>query len=145
MRRPRRYLTAAAVGQTRRPLHALARCPGAMQDVSVQARRRLREYLIGRLTRGVGAADAEWEKAAVRTKAGDLLCREGCFGCCLGAFEISLPEALVLRAAVSRLGEGSQPRIRERAARVLARGAASFPGDPLIGVLDPGRSDEQDA
>jgi Fe-S-cluster containining protein len=101
--------------------------------------------LITRLARGVGAADVEWEKAAARTKTGDLLCREGCFGCCVGAFEISLPEALVLRAAVSRLPESSRTRVRERAMRVLARGAASFPGDPLTGVLDPGRSDEQDA
>ena len=106
---------------------------------------RSRVNLIDRLRRGVGDADAEWEKAVARTRPGDLLCREGCFGCCLGSFEISLPEALVLRDAVSALPESRRTRVRERAARLVARGAASFPGDPVAGVLDPGRSEEQDA
>jgi len=97
------------------------------------------------LRRRVGAADAEWEKAAARTRPGDLLCREGCFGCCLGSFEISLPEALVLRDAVSALPESRRTRVQERAAQLVARGNASFPGDPAAGVLDPGRSDEQDS
>jgi Fe-S-cluster containining protein len=101
--------------------------------------------LIDRLRSGVGDADAEWEKAAAGTRPGDLLCREGCFGCCLGSFEISLPEALVLRDAVSALPESRRTRVRERAARLVARGAAPFPGDPIAGVLDPGRSEEQDA
>ena len=101
--------------------------------------------LIDRLRTGVGAADAEWEKAAARTRPGDLLCREGCFGCCLGSFEISLPEALVLRDAVSALPESTRTRIHERAARLVARGAASFPGDSAAGILDPGRSERQDA
>lgn len=109
------------------------------------AESRSRAYLINRLETGVGAADAEWRKAAARTRPGDLLCREGCFGCCLGSFEISLPEALVLGAAVSALPEPPRTRVRERAARLVIRGAASFPGDPVAGVLDPGRSEEQDA
>ncbi len=101
--------------------------------------------LIDRLRSGLGGADAEWAKAAARTRPGDLLCREGCFGCCLGSFEISLPEALVLRDAVSKLPESRRTRVRERAARLVARGASSFPGDPVAGVFDPGRSEEQDA
>jgi Fe-S-cluster containining protein len=101
--------------------------------------------LIDRLRKGLGAADAEWEKAAAHARPGDLLCREGCFGCCLGSFEISLPEALVLRGAVSALPESTRSRVREKAARLVARGAASFPGNPVAGVLDPGRSEEQDA
>jgi len=101
--------------------------------------------LIDRLRAGIGTADAAWVKAAEHARPGDVLCREGCFGCCLGSFEISLPEALVLRDAVSALPEPRQTHIRERAARLVARGAQSFPGDPVAGVLDPGRSDEQDA
>jgi len=145
MRRPRRYLTAAPVGQTRRPFFALARRPNARQDAPKVAERGSRHKLINRLRWRVGAADAEWEKAAARTRPGDLVCREGCFGCCLGSFEISLPEALVLRDAVSALPESRRTRIRERAARLVARGAASFPGDPVAGVLDPDRSEEEDA
>lgn len=101
--------------------------------------------LIDRLRSGVEAADAEWEKAAARVHPGDLLCREGCFGCCLGSFEISLPEALVLRDAVAALPEPKRTRVRERAARLVATSAASFPGDPDAGVLDPDRSEEQEA
>ncbi|MEO8585491.1 MAG: YkgJ family cysteine cluster protein [Acidobacteriota bacterium] len=101
--------------------------------------------LIERLRRGVEAADAEWEKAAARVRPGDLLCREGCFGCCLGSFEISLPEALVLRDAVSALPEPERTRVRERAARLVAGSASAFPGDPVAGVLDPDRSEEKDA
>jgi len=104
-----------------------------------------RPNLIDRLREGVGASDVEWDKAAARTRPDDLLCREGCFGCCLGSFEISFSEALVLRDAVSALPELARTRIRGRAARLVARGAASFPGDPIAGVLDPGRSEEQDA
>jgi Fe-S-cluster containining protein len=111
----------------------------------VTAKPSSRNNLIDRLREGVGAADAAWEKSAARAEPGELLCREGCFGCCLGAFEISLPEALILRDAVSSLPRPSRDRIRERAARLVARGAASFPGDPIAGVLDPGRSEEQDA
>jgi Fe-S-cluster containining protein len=109
------------------------------------AERGARHNLIERLKNGVGAADIEWEKAAARARPGDLLCREGCFGCCLGSFEISLPEALVLRDAVSALPESRRTHVLERAARLVARGAESFPGDPVAGVLDPGRSEEQDA
>ena len=101
--------------------------------------------LIGRLVESFGSADSEWERAAAHTRSGDLLCREGCFGCCLGSFEISLPEALVLRAAVSALPEANRSRVRERAAGLAARCAASFPGDAVAGVLDPGRSEEEDA
>ncbi len=100
---------------------------------------------IDRLTESLGSADFEWEKAAAQTRSGDLLCREGCFGCCLGSFEISLPEALVLREAVSALPESRRTRARERAALLVARSAASFPGDPVAGVLDPGRSEDEDA
>jgi Fe-S-cluster containining protein len=109
------------------------------------AKPRLPINLIDRLSAGVGDADAEWKKAAARTRPGDLLCREGCFGCCIGSFEISLSEALVIRDAVSELPEPRRTRVRERAARIVARGAASFPGDLATGVLDPGRSEEQDA
>jgi Fe-S-cluster containining protein len=101
--------------------------------------------LIARLRKGVGDADAEWQKAAARTRPDELLCRAGCFGCCIGSFEISLPEAIILRDAVSALPESRRTRVRERAARLVARGAKAFPGDPVAGVLDPGRSEEQDA
>lgn len=118
---------------------------GARQDPPVAEKAGSGSNLIDRLRNAVEAADAEWEKAAARVQPGDLLCREGCFGCCMGSFEISFPEALVLREGVSALPEPKRTRVRESAARLVAGSTASFPGDPVAGVLDPDRSEEQDA
>jgi Fe-S-cluster containining protein len=103
------------------------------------------DELIERLTRNIRGADSAWEAAAAQTGPRDLLCREGCFGCCIGSFEISLPEALVLRAAVLALPAARRVPILERAARIAARGTTTFPGDAVAGILDPGRSEEEDA
>lgn len=145
MRRPRRYLTAAAVGQTAGSSAPLAKEPVAGDDGPVAANTRSRGNLIDRLRRTLLGADDEWEKAAAKTRPGDLSCREGCFGCCIGSFEISYSEALVLIEAVSSLPERVRLDIQRRAAAIAARGAASFPGDPVAGVLDPERSSERDA
>ena len=145
MRRPRRYLSAAAVGQTKVPIRPSHANETRGKIAPVVAEPGPEVDLIGRLVESFGSADSEWERAAAHTRSGDLLCREGCFGCCLGSFEISLPEALVLRAAVSALPEANRSRVRERAAGLAARFAASFPGDAVAGVLDPGRSEEEDA
>jgi Fe-S-cluster containining protein len=104
-----------------------------------------REQLIERLRDRLSLADAAWEEAASRTKKGDLLCRSGCFGCCFGLFEISLPEALVVRAAVVRLPDPVARIVRERAARISRESAAAFPGDAEAGILDPSRTEEADA
>ena len=145
MRRPRRYLTAAAVGQTGARRRLVARTGPAGEDGLGMAKLRPKRDLIDRLTRGITSADAAWSGAVAKTAAGDLLCREGCFGCCIGAFEISLPEALVLKSAVAALPEARREPILARAARVASRADASFPGDAVAGILDPGRSEEQDA
>ena len=107
MRRPRRYLTAAAVGQTGVLPEILAPTARAGQDVAMAATLPPGDELIERLTKSIAGTDAGWDAAAALTGPGDLLCREGCFGCCIGTFEISLPEALVLRAAVFALPRGT--------------------------------------
>lgn len=78
------------------------------------------------------------EKEAV-LQPGELSCRPGCFGCCVGLFAITLGEALVLRAAVAELPAETRAAVLRRAAEAMERSAASFPGDAAAGVLDPER------
>ncbi len=100
--------------------------------------------LVGRLNKSISSADSEWKRAALAARPGDVLCREGCFGCCIGSFEVSFPEALVLREAVSRLPDARKKSVLLRAEKLVAFGARFFPGDPAAGILDPDRSEEQD-
>ncbi|MEO7917831.1 MAG: YkgJ family cysteine cluster protein [Thermoanaerobaculia bacterium] len=75
---------------------------------------------------------------------GELSCRPGCFGCCIGPFEISLAEAVLARSGVERLAREEQDQIRERAAATIATARDLFPGDADAGLLDPERSEEAD-
>jgi Fe-S-cluster containining protein len=88
----------------------------------------------------LGAADRLWGDKAARTRPGELACRAGCFGCCVGLFPIGLPEALALRRAVSNLPAAARDQVMARAARAVERSAGTFPGDAAAGVLDPERS-----
>ena len=100
--------------------------------------------LIDRLNSLLVEADRLWSEAAERTRPGEIVCRTGCFGCCIGVFQISLPEALVARAAVATLPEAERGLILGAARRIVAEGASLFPGDAHLGVLDPGRSEAVD-
>lgn len=102
------------------------------------------ERLSDRLRRGFRIADALWQRGAEAARPGELACRTGCFGCCVGLFEISLPEAVLVRAGLATLSENERLDVQARAARIVARTGASFPGDPVSGVLDPERTDEAD-
>jgi len=84
-------------------------------------------------------ADALWAAQKDRLRPGELACRAGCFGCCVGLFAISLPEALALRRAAFALPEHVREGVHARAARAVARSAQVFPGDPGLGILDPER------
>ncbi len=100
--------------------------------------------LIDRLKKRFLIADALWSDQAGRTAPGELACRGGCFGCCVGLFEISLAEALVVRAGLERLPEETRQEIRARAERIVARTGEDYPGDPALGLLDPERTEEAD-
>jgi Fe-S-cluster containining protein len=99
---------------------------------------------IGRLKKAFATADRAWDRAAAGTTAGELACRPGCFGCCVGLFEISLPEAALVRAGVARLPEPVREEVVRRSRRIAEETDASFPGDPRAGLLDPDRSEEAD-
>ncbi len=102
------------------------------------------ERLIIGWARRLEEADALWETGANQAADGDLACRRGCFGCCVGLFSITLPEALVLRAAVRELPPAARAGLLARAKRAAQETAAGFPGDPSAGILDPERSDSGD-
>lgn len=96
--------------------------------------------LIDRFITVLGQADGLWEERAGPLRPGELACRPGCFGCCVGLFAISLPEALALRRAVADLPAAARDEVLSRAARAVEKSAATFPGDAAAGILDPERS-----
>lgn len=99
---------------------------------------------IDRLKQVFEAASAAWDKAAARTVPGEIACRAGCFGCCVGLFDISLPEAALVRAGVARLSGKVREDVVRRAREIVEETAAAFPGDAHAGLLDPDRSEEED-
>ncbi|MEO8055514.1 MAG: YkgJ family cysteine cluster protein [Acidobacteriota bacterium] len=86
-------------------------------------------------------ADRLWKERTAELRPGELACRSGCFGCCVGLFAIGLPEALALRHAVAELPAGARAAVLSRATRAVEQSAATFPGDAAAGLLDPERSD----
>jgi Fe-S-cluster containining protein len=99
---------------------------------------------IERLKMAFRVADAAWDRAAARTSPGEVACRSGCFGCCVGLFDISLPEAALVRAGVARLTDGDREDVIRRSRRIVEESAAAFPGDVRTGLLDPDRSEDAD-
>lgn len=97
-----------------------------------------------RLKQAFATGDRAWADAASQTAAGDVACRAGCFGCCVGLFEISLPEAALVRAGFERLPAEAREEVRKRAERIVAETASSFPGDAGSGLLAPERTEEAD-
>lgn len=92
------------------------------------------------LINGLDGASALWAEKQALVLPGELACRAGCFGCCIGLFAIALPEALAVRRAVAALPEPTRAWIVARARRAAERGARAFPGDAGAGILDPERT-----
>lgn len=99
---------------------------------------------VERLITAFDRASRLWEDAAGKTTDGELACRSGCFGCCVGLFEISLPEAALVRAGVARLEREVREDVLLRADRIAWDSAAAFPGDASVGILDSDRSEQAD-
>jgi len=102
------------------------------------------EKQIVRLKSAFSAADRAWLEAKGRTVPGEVACRAGCFGCCVGLFEISLPEAALVRAGVERLSTAEREDVERRSARIAEETAAAFPGDAAAGLLASDRTEEAD-
>jgi Fe-S-cluster containining protein len=105
---------------------------------------RAKHKLIDRIVTTLEGADRLWAEKAASLRAGELACRPGCFGCCVGLFAIGLPEALALRRAVDSLPAGARAAVLARATRAVERSAATFPGDAAAGLLDPERSEAEE-
>ena len=99
---------------------------------------------VDRLKIAFSTADRAWDAAAARTLEGEVACRSGCFGCCVGLFEISLPEAVLVRSGVDRLSPADREDVVRRARRIAGETVAAFPGNASAGVLAPERSEESD-
>ncbi|HYN43660.1 MAG TPA: YkgJ family cysteine cluster protein [Thermoanaerobaculia bacterium] len=99
---------------------------------------------IERLKQAFGVASAAWHESAARTIPGELACRAGCFGCCVGLFDISLPEAALVREGVARLSAEERENGVRRARQIVEETAAVFPGDARAGLLDSERSEGAD-
>ena len=95
----------------------------------------------GRLVQIVDAALADANR-----RSGDwLACRRGCTQCCIGPFPVNQLDAWRLRkglAQLQRAEPGRAAQIRERASASVKRLAASFPGNPVTGILDEGEEAE---
>jgi len=80
-------------------------------------------------------------------RSGDwLVCRPGCFQCCVGPFPINQLDAVRLHEGLTDL-ERRDPeraaRIRERARQSVARLSTQFPGDARTGLLHEGEEAER--
>ncbi|MHB1046780.1 MAG: YkgJ family cysteine cluster protein [Thermoanaerobaculia bacterium] len=85
-----------------------------------------------------------WDEASRQTTPGEVACRAGCFGCCIGLFEISLAEAALVRAGVEALPDEVRADVLARARRIVTESAPAFPGDAGRGLLDPERTEAAD-
>lgn len=68
-----------------------------------------------------------------------LVCKPGCFQCCIGVFEISQLDAVRLREGLTELERRAPNRaiaVRKRAQDSRKRLAAGFPGDVKTGAVD---------
>ena len=83
---------------------------------------------------------------ATRKSGSWLVCRPGCFQCCLGPFPITQLDALRLRRELAEL-EVLDPeraaRVHERARQAVARLSPDFPGNPATGLLAEGDAAEE--
>jgi Fe-S-cluster containining protein len=74
----------------------------------------------------------------------DVSCRPGCFGCCVGLFEITELDAALAERGMAKLSAAARRRIRARGRRIAAEISRIFPGDRKSLRLDPAREREWD-
>ena len=104
----------------------------------------MRPKTIDRLKRVFSRADSAWAAGASLAAEGEISCRAGCFGCCVGLFEVSLPEAALAIAGFVSLPDDEKAEVERRAGGIVAASERLFPGSPDGGLLDPDRTEEAD-
>jgi hypothetical protein len=73
-----------------------------------------------------------------------IACRPGCFGCCVGLFEITPLDAAIVARGLRELRPALRRSIASRARRICGEIAAIFPGNIKRGTLDPAREQDWD-
>lgn len=72
-------------------------------------------------------------------------CRRGCFGCCVGLFQVSALDAAVAAEGLAALPAPRREAIRRRGEAIARRVGPILPGDPRTLALDFAREGEWDA
>ena len=75
----------------------------------------------------------------------EVACRPGCFGCCVGLFEISPLDAALAARGMAKLPRRRREAIARRGEAIARRIAGMFPGDAATLRLDVARQDAWDA
>lgn len=75
----------------------------------------------------------------VRRRRDAVVCRPGCFGCCVGLFEISALDAALAARGLAKLPTARREAIARRGEAIARRIAGIFPGDRSTLRLDVGR------
>ena len=83
--------------------------------------------------------------ATARRHGGEIACRVGCFGCCVGLFEITALDAAVAARGLAKLPPARRHAIARRAEAIARRIARIFPGDAKTLLLDVRRQKDWDA
>jgi len=78
-------------------------------------------------------------------EAASVSCRRGCFGCCVGLFQISALDAAVAANGLAALPAARREEIRRRGEAIARRVGPAFPGDRESLGLDVSREAEWDA
>ena len=99
---------------------------------------------IARYRRLLANVSRRFARAALRHRR-EVACRPGCFGCCVGLFEISALDAAVAAEGLAALPEARRAAIARRGEAIARRIAGIFPGDPETLALDVAREEEWDA
>ena len=102
------------------------------------------QNLLENLKQGISHIDELWQKNSSACSPDELKCQRGCNQCCLGLFEISFAEAVILCEALSHLPPADYKTVMSKAKQLVEKTRSLFPGDCETGLLNPRRDDESD-
>lgn len=102
-----------------------------------------RPKLLARYRRHLEKVSRAFDRKAARHRDA-IACRRGCFGCCVGLFEISALDAALASEGMAALPPPLRERIARRGEAIARRIARIFPGNPRTLALDLRREGEWD-
>jgi len=99
-----------------------------------------RRSALDRYARFLAGVSRRFARIAARNR-DEVACRPGCFGCCVGLFEISALDAALAARGMAKLPPRRREAIARRGEAIARRIAAIFPGDAATLRLDVDRQD----